>query len=102
MQQEILLIGVKLNELLVKIGEVVENKLSKSHPPPNKEDSGNKYLSRAEVAKLLKISLPTLHIWTKLKLLQSYKIGNRVLYKQQEIDGALLNSVQLKYKRTTL
>lgn len=102
MQAEILLIRVKLDELLAKIGSVVETKLSKGNHPPNKEDPENKYLSRAEVAKLLKISLPTLHIWTKLKLLQSYKIGNRVLYKQQEIENALLNSVNLKYKKSQL
>jgi len=102
MQQDLLVIGIKLDELLAKIGSVVESKLSTVQPSPNKADPEGKYLSRAEVAKLLKISLPTLHIWTKLKLLQAYKIGNRVLYKQKEVENAILNSVNLKYKKSIL
>ena len=48
-----------------------------------------KFLSRKEVAKLLKVCLPTLHEWTKEGLLKSYRIGNRILFKQSEVEEAL-------------
>jgi len=99
MEREILLVGIKLDELLAKIEAIVEAKLSKNYSFRNKDDPSTKYLSRAEVARLLKISLPTLHEWTKSELLQSYKIGNRVLYKQEEVEKALTQSPTFKYKR---
>jgi excisionase family DNA binding protein len=99
MQQEILLVGVRLDELLNKIGIVIEAKLSKNDPFIVELDPSTKYLTRAEVAKLLKITLPTLHQWTKLKMLQSYKIGNRVLYKVEEVEKALTQSNTFKYKK---
>lgn len=49
-------------------------------------------LSPYEVCKWLSISKPTLVSWTKKKLLKSYKIGNRVYYKQIEILGLIDHS----------
>jgi len=37
------------------------------------------------VAKRLQISLPTLHAWTKNNILKSYRIGNKVRYKKDEV-----------------
>jgi excisionase family DNA binding protein len=99
MQQEIMLVGIKLDELLAKIDAIFENKLSQSNNSRRINDPSTKYLSRAEVASLLKISLPTLHEWTKIKRLQSYKIGNRVLYKLEEVEKALIQSHTFKHKR---
>ena len=56
------------------------------------------YLTRFEVAKLLKISLPTLGNWTKEGILQSYRIGNRVLYKEDEIISAVKETKNLNNK----
>ena len=53
------------------------------------EQKSYKYLSRVEVAKMLKISLPTLNDWTKLGWLSSYKISNRVLYRSDEVEASL-------------
>lgn len=47
------------------------------------------YITRREVAKLFKITLVTVHDWTRKGLLQAYKIGNRVYYKRAEVEGAL-------------
>ncbi len=93
---QILLTGIDLNELLEKIASIVEDKIKGNKPEMPK--SGN-YLSRNEVCSLLKISLPTLNDWTKIGRLQSYKIGNRVLYKQDEIETALVNLATYKFKR---
>ncbi len=57
------------------------------------------YLNRFEVVELLKISLPTLGNWTKEGLLQSYRIGKRVLYREDEVNSSLQKVRNLKYKR---
>ena len=52
------------------------------------------YLTRSEVAKMLKIDISTLWSWTKRGILTSYGIGKRVYYKRKEIEQAIqkLNS----------
>lgn len=47
------------------------------------------YLSRKEVADLLKIELSTLHNWCKKGKLKPYGIGNRVYFRRSEIEAAL-------------
>jgi len=51
--------------------------------------ANDKYLTRAEVAKFLKISLPTLHRYTKDGILKSYRIVGKVRYKFQDVENAL-------------
>jgi excisionase family DNA binding protein len=48
-----------------------------------------KYLTRGEVSRLLKISLPTLYRYTKDGILRSYRIGSKIRYKLEEIELAL-------------
>jgi len=50
------------------------------------------WISRKDVAELLGISLPTIHQWGKQGILKPYKIGNRVRYKQSDIEKTLLDS----------
>jgi excisionase family DNA binding protein len=45
--------------------------------------------SREETAKMLCISLPTLNEWTKQGIIKAFRIGNRVLYKLEDINDAL-------------
>lgn len=47
------------------------------------------YLSRKEVADLLKIELSTLHNWCKKGKLKPYGIGNRVYFLRSDIEKAL-------------
>ena len=47
------------------------------------------YLTRSDMAQMLKIDLSTLHNWTKKGKLRSYALGNRVYYKRHEVDAAL-------------
>jgi excisionase family DNA binding protein len=95
---EILLNGIKVNELLEMFGKLVEKKIS-DLLPPQKQTSGSDYLTRKEVAEKLKITLPTLHEWTKLGWLQSFKIGKRVLYKSVDVEAAVLKVATFKYKK---
>ena len=96
--EQILLNGFSVEELLNKIEKLLDTKLNS---PPSKEKK-SVLLSRQEVATLLKITLPTLHDWTKLGWLQSYKIGNRVLYKSEEVEEALKKTTINKHKKYTV
>ena len=49
-----------------------------------------KYLTREEVSKLLKISLSTIHNWTKREILHPYQIGGRVYFKASEIESSMI------------
>ncbi|MBJ6369515.1 helix-turn-helix domain-containing protein [Snuella sedimenti] len=54
--------------------------------------------SREETAKTLCISLPTLNEWTKSGIIKAFRIGNRVLYKLEDINAAL-KEVKTSVKR---
>ena len=94
---EITLYGINLNELLEKIGELIDEKVLRSQEDATKNPS--KFISRNEVATLLKISLPTLNEWSKLGWLISYKMGNRVLYKAEEVEKAICKLTSYKHKK---
>ena len=56
---------------------------------PQKATAQPDFLTRGETAQRLKISLPTLHLWTKTGTLQGYRIQGRVLYKSNEVENSL-------------
>lgn len=47
------------------------------------------YLTRQEVAKLLKVDLSTVHNWSKGGKLRKYGIGHKVYYKRTEVENAI-------------
>ena len=51
--------------------------------------SPTEYLTRNEVAEMLKCDLSTLHNWVKKGKLIPYGIGNRVYFKRSEIEKVL-------------
>jgi excisionase family DNA binding protein len=78
--------------------EVLDEKIN-SETVHKKSERKINYLNRFEVVELLKISLPTLGNWTKEGILQSYRIGKRVLYREDEVNSSLQKVRNLKYKR---
>lgn len=48
------------------------------------------FLTRNEVAKMLKCDLSTVHNWTTKGKLKKYCIGNRTYYKRAEVESALV------------
>ncbi len=48
------------------------------------------YLTRNEVKEMLKIDLSSVHNWTKKGKLKSYGIGNRIYYKREEVEQAII------------
>ena len=95
--EEILLNGINLSDIKKVLREVLEEKSNDFAKPVKSEDQ--EYLSRKEVAKLLKISLTTLNDWSKQGIVQAYRIGNRVLYKKKEIEDSVSKVQSFKYKR---
>jgi hypothetical protein len=94
----IILQGINTDDLRKLFKEVLEEKFSQLSKPEIKGKKSN-YLNRFEVAEMLKISLPTLNNWSKSGIVQSYRIGNRVLYKLEEIENSLKTVKNLKFKR---
>lgn len=48
------------------------------------------YLTRAEVAKMLKIDLSSVHNWGKSGKLIRHAIGNRIYFKRSEVEAAII------------
>jgi excisionase family DNA binding protein len=94
----IILQGISTDDLKKLFREVLEENNNKNSSS-KEEAKSQPYLNRFEVAELLKISLPTLNNWSKSGIIQSYRIGNRILYKADEIDQAIKVVKNLKYKR---
>jgi excisionase family DNA binding protein len=53
------------------------------------QSSKTKYLTRKEVCQLLNISLPTLHSYCKKGIINGQKVGNRILFTEQQIQDSL-------------
>jgi excisionase family DNA binding protein len=49
------------------------------------------YLTRKEVAAILKVSLVTLSDWNKKGILKPYRLGNLIRYKSSELESALIS-----------
>ena len=95
--KQILISEISIDELLIRLSEFIDAKKDKNIlvKSPNEPT----YITRIQVAKILKISLPSLLTYTKLGWLQSYKIGNRVLYKPEEIEQSIEKLSTYKHKR---
>lgn len=93
MQQQIF-ISIPLNEFQSLIRESVKVELqSQNKTLPEKEDS---YLSRAETASLLKVSIPTLFkLYTKQSLV-GMRIGNKLLFSRKNIEKFLAQNKTIK------
>ena len=63
-----------------------------------KENPQTKVLTRQEVAEFFGVSLPTLHSWCKKGIIVSYRIGNKVRFKQSDV----LEALRLIKPHTTL
>lgn len=78
--------SVDLKDLENLFEKILDDRLRKLEP---RSKSDTVLLTRAETAKFLRISLPTLNEWTKEGIVIGHRIGNRVLYKKVELENAL-------------
>lgn len=86
------------SELVSIIQETIKAELANIAP---KQDNSNddKLYTRKEVAKILKLSLPTLDERTKDGTIKAYRIGGNVRYKHSDVQKSLQEIGSLKYKR---
>ena len=75
------------NELREIIKSVIQEFLE--NMTTQTEKSEVEYLTRKETAKLLGVSLPTLHDWTKTGKIPALRIGTRVRYKKSDVENSL-------------
>jgi excisionase family DNA binding protein len=83
-------------EFVELLQEAVKVEIEKNQP---EDPSGQEYLSRKQTAKMLGISLPTLHEWTMEGRIQAYRIGRLVRYKRADVHAALKSVNCVKHQR---
>lgn len=99
MVQETILISIALDQLKELVNNAVSDALTKHSAKLQKaEETQPEFLTRKQVSTKLHISLATLDIYVKNGLLQSHKIGHRVLFKSDEINSLFQSIQEQKYK----
>jgi len=91
----ILITNLTPDEFTDKIREVIRDEFSLLTP----KKTTPRYLTRAEVCELLKISLPTLNSYTRKKLISGSRIGTRILYNEDSIREAVKEIPGIKFQR---
>lgn len=79
--------------------ELFEQKMIKLFDIYIKNKENVEYLTRKQTSQRLHISLPTLDKHTKNGIIKGYRIDDRILYKENEIEAALSSIQPLKYRR---
>lgn len=94
--QQIQFISISPEELETRITERLKKELFEKVPAKNPL----RYYTREEVAKLLKITLPTLNFYTKRGIIKGSRLGTRVLYDEESVKQAVKEIPAQKYKRS--
>ena len=76
--------GISAETLLGKFDEL-KSQIKELQQQPQ----ADRLLTRDETAKLLGVSLVTLHNWTKANILTAYRVGNKVRFKENEVLSSL-------------
>lgn len=99
--QTLYLQGISTDDLKALIRDCIDEALQTYHRrnTPTTKKENEEYLSRKEVAELLKISLPTLRKYCLDEQIPSYKLGKKVLFKRSEVEQALTTIHGLKHKK---
>lgn len=93
----IILSTISITELESTIEKVITKIIDQQGRRPTA--NADEYITRLETAEILKVSLVTLHHWTRQGLIQHYKIASRVRYKRAEVMQLLENGSLTKYGR---
>ena len=78
--------GISAETLLKEFDDLRSQiKILQLQPTPK----ADRLITRDETAKLLGVSLVTLHSWIKSGILTAYRIGNKVRFKENEVYESL-------------
>lgn len=91
-------LNIQVDELKNIISQTVREEILKINNPEPKNEQ-REFLTRNETARILGISLVTLHDWTNKGIIPGYRIATRIRYKKTEISEALQRVRSLKYQR---
>lgn len=78
--------GISAETLLERFDNL-ESQIKSLQQQPNQ--STDRLITRDETAKLLGVSLVTLHNWVKSNILIAYRVGNKVRFKENEVLASL-------------
>jgi excisionase family DNA binding protein len=76
----------RIEQKLNKLGNTLFSELKKEFQPKEPVE----FLTRSEVAKLLKITTTTLDRWSDQGKLNRYGLGARIFYKRSEVENSLV------------
>lgn len=82
------IIGVSPEDFKKSIIEDVKVELKKITLNSNAQIQ-EEYLTRSELSKLLKVTLPTISDWSKKGIIKPYRLGKLVRFKKSEIESTL-------------
>jgi len=77
---------LQLQEAIIEGVKSQLDELKKNFEPKTPTE----YLSRQEVAQMLKVNISTVHNWCVKGILQSYGIGRRIYFKRVELEDAII------------
>ena len=80
MDKQIFLLNVSIEELIDKTSDKILQNIKDVIPQSKKEEE---YLTCKQAAKLLQLSLPTLHEYCKTGIIPSYRLGRNIRYNRR-------------------
>ncbi|MBT3418589.1 MAG: helix-turn-helix domain-containing protein [Flavobacteriales bacterium] len=89
------LLLVSKEDLLLAIECIIVETLKESN---KKVCTPTEFISRKDTAEILGITLPTLNVWTKDGIIDSYKAGSSVRYKKDDVYACYKKVDTIKYR----
>ncbi|MFR0679292.1 MAG: helix-turn-helix domain-containing protein [Dysgonomonas mossii] len=80
-----------------QLSQMIETAVSKALEKAQPKQDTEKYLTREETAKRCAITLATLNNWVNVGKIIAHKINGRVLFKQTDIEKAMIARKTIKY-----
>lgn len=94
--RNIILCTFSLDEFKETVTSIFKKELSELIPNSVPQED---YITRKEAAELLKVSLPTLSVWSKKGILSAYRIHNSIRFRKSEIESAIVKIRDIKHRR---
>lgn len=90
---------IDVQSLLEQIGILIDKRLGSIVAPPQNTTEQAEYLTKNQVAELLKVSNVTVWQWSRKGILTSYRIGNKVRFLKSEV---MTSAKAIQYRKEGL
>jgi len=88
-----------LKNSVYELKEIIKKTLMKNAPQLGPEELTKRYVPRIEIAKILDISLPTLDDFIILNDIRMFRIGQKIVYRLDDLNDCIEEIITLKYGR---